>query len=351
MTDQIDQALNELLTDFISNSSNLFQTNQTYYKTFENGRYCCAILRPSRRMKVNLGVDREVLLIASNFTDQQQRTIKFAELEIASSQGRLEPTIAIVVHLDPDGNSKLRNWGRSVGLSILPIYGRRKLESDKDLEKRLSDQLYTHDPFDVTGPVSGEANFFGRRDEAIDLARKLQQGQIRSCLGIRKIGKTSIISRVLHEIRGMYDCTCIMIDCSRDDVFECSAEQLLMSISHEIDLAKEQEDRYRALSYRETSATLIGARNSIQEAIVENPNLTLLVFDETDYITPGSPTAPHWTSDFNRFWRNLRATYQECERLGKPFSILVGGVSTYWFSIDEIEGIENAALSYSGGVP
>src|SRR5690606_21028035 len=71
-----------------------------------------------------------------------------------------------------------------------------------------------------------------------------------------------------------------------------------------------------------------------------------LVFDEIDYITPGSPTNPKWKTEFNPFWRNLRAVYQECTRQGHHMSILVGGVSTYWFTVESIDGIENAALAF-----
>ena len=49
-------------------------------------------------------------------------------------------------------------------------------DGQSSLEKVLCVELYSHDPFDVTGPVSDDQNFFGRREEAIDLARKLQKG-------------------------------------------------------------------------------------------------------------------------------------------------------------------------------
>ena len=51
-------------------------------------------------------------------------------------------------------------------------------------------------------------------------------------------------------------------------------------------------------------------------------------------------------TSFNSFWRNLRSIYQECDRHGHIMSMLVGGVSTYWFTVESIEGIENAALSF-----
>ena len=171
---------------------------------------------------------------------------KFVQSEIANSGGRLEPTVAIVIHMDPSGNAKLRNWGRELAISILPIDGRIDIGEARDIEKQLSTQLFSHDPFDVTGPVSGDNQFFGRREQAIDLARKLQQGQIRSCLGIRKVGKTSIINRVLKEISSQFDCKTIMVDCSKDDIFELSAERLLYSIAETLKRMTKSGDNYQS---------------------------------------------------------------------------------------------------------
>ena len=206
--------------------------------------------------------------------------------------------------------------------------------------------LYSHDPFDVSGPVSSDTSFFGRREEAIDLARKLQAGQIRSCLGIRKIGKTSIINRVLLEIRKTHDCICVMIDCSRDEVFDSSAEVLLASLADSLDLAESNDEQYSSLQACSRDMKLADARNYLERQVSSAAKPVILVFDEIDYITPGSPTAEHWKKDFNRFWRSLRTIFQECTRNESTLSILVGGVSTYWFVVEQIDGVENAALAF-----
>lgn len=138
----------------------------------------------------------------------------------------------------------------------------------------------------------------------------------------------------------------IMIDCSKDDIFELSAEGLLSSISFTLQKMNAEGSSYCALEIDPKAGDLSSARRSVQEAVLDGGGVVLIIFDEVDYITPGSPTVGHWGLDFNRFWRNLRSIYQECDRLGKPFSLLIGGVSTYWFTVDQISGIENAALAF-----
>ena len=171
----VEQQTNDLLDVFSKASAGLFEITVRYIKHFEQGLYGCGLAKPSKRMRNALAIDREVLVVVSTFTDQQQRTIKFAMQEIQESQGRLETTMAIVLHRDKDGNSKLRNWGRDAGISILPILEVESLKDSITLERALCVELYSHDTFDVTGPVSDDANFYGRRDEAIDLARKLAE--------------------------------------------------------------------------------------------------------------------------------------------------------------------------------
>ena len=337
----------ELLLDSVTvNSTGLFIESHRYHKRFEKGQYTCAVLRPTKRMRANIGVDRELLLVASNFADQQQRILKFVVQEIDNSQGRLENSIALIVHLDKDGNQKLRNWGRESGISIIAINANTRIQSEEDLERRLSAQLYTHDPFDVSGPVSSDTSFFGRREEAIDLARKLQIGQIRSCLGIRKIGKTSIINRVLLEIEKTQDCICVMADCSRDEIFEASAETVLSSFAKAIIAIEASGNRYGSLVVHSHPGSLVEARDLLGRSILSIDKPVILIFDEIDYITPGSPTSSHWKKDFNRFWRSIRTIYQECSRSSSILSILIGGVSTYWFTVEEIDGIENSALAF-----
>lgn len=335
------------LVEYFSKASvGLFEITGRYTAHLDQGTYGCAIAKPTKRIKTALAVDREILVVASNFKDQQQRTIKLLKREIETSGGRYENTVAIVLHQDPDGNGKLKNWGRDQGLSILPLLATEEFKKPADLERALCFELYSHDPFDVTGPVSDDANFFGRRDEAIDLARKLQRGQIRSCLGIRKIGKTSIINRILGETQHNHHCVSLMIDCSRDDVWNLNAAQLLASLASSAAFAAGTASRYASIAPIVEVVDLPDARDRLQRLLMTFSCPLILVFDEVDYITPGSPTNGAWRAEFNAFWRNLRAVYQECARQGHQLSILVGGVSTYWFTVESIDGIENAALAF-----
>lgn len=313
--------------------------------TRDKGLYGYFYGKPIHRLANALSLDREVLILFSTFEDQQQRTIKIARELISESEGRLDNTIAIIVHKDPEGNHKLPKWGRNVGLVVLPIFAGRMPGSSEELERHLCFELFSHDPFDVTGPVSDDSQFYGRRNEALDLARKLQTGQIRSTLGIRKIGKTSIMNRVIAEVRAHHDCYCISLDCSKDEIWAQDAEQLMTSLGLAIRECIQQPSRYVTVTASPETLSLPAATSALLSAIRSAEKSVIIFIDEVDYITPGSPTSTIWKEEFNKFWRNFRSVYQEALRTSDCLSVMVSGVSAKWFSVGSINGVENAALS------
>ena len=51
----------------------------------------------------------------------------------------------------------------------MPLYYGKILPSGPELLRTLAYELYSFDPFDVTGPVADDTHFYGRRDEAREL--------------------------------------------------------------------------------------------------------------------------------------------------------------------------------------
>lgn len=325
----------------------LFQVNHESISEWEKGEYFKLFAKPSKRVQAILEVERELLIVGNVYKEQQARTLAFAKHVIHDSKGRLESKLLFVVHSDPKGNSKLKIWGRESGLTIIPLYtSNGALPAGEELERVLSYELFSHNPFDITGPVDSDSQFFGRRTEALELARKLQNGQIRACFGIRKIGKTSILHRVLGEIETHFNCVTVFIDCQQDGVFSLSAANLLVSIAGTIEGALQTNKSVAELKTISQEFSLFDASRLLVETIEQLDRPLILAFDEVDYITPGSPVAPHWKGGFIEFWRNIRAGYQASARSGKKVSVLVCGVSSKWFSVEAIDGIENAALSF-----
>ncbi len=343
------QKISDLAELFTDHSGGLFDITRPLVNfDYENGTYGEMYVRPNKRLSKIFSSDREVLVLITNFQDQQQRTIHALKQQIDVALGRVETTLAVVVHSDPDGNNKLKNWGREQGVAVLPISSIESFADQAGFERDLLQDFFSNDPFDVTGPVSDDGRFFGRRSEALDISRQLRGGQIRSSLGIRKIGKTSILNRVLHESKNNHDTVCVMIDCSKDEIWSQTGAQLLQSISDAVKLAGAANPHYAEVTQSNTSnPNLANARQNLQNAVNASNDTVILFFDEVDYITPSSPTARElWSENFNLFWRNLRAVAQECARVNRKFSLFVCGVSSKWFREESVNGVENAVLAF-----
>ncbi len=339
--------LNDMMDTFQTNTHNLLTFSQKSLRKFEKGQYGVVFAKLSKRLESVLSVDREVVIIFSSFTSQQARTIKFARSVISDEGVRLDPTLSIIVHRDSRGNNRLKNWGRQDGMTVLPIYVKKgDMPAGDDLERYLSRELFSHDVFDISGPVSDDSQFYGRRTEAQELGRKLQRGQIHACLGIRKIGKTSILNRVVSHLREYHESICVVIDCSKDDIWSLDASELMWSIATSIHDTIRVGNSYVAVSPSKSNKSISEGRQKLTDAVQSSEQVVIIFMDEIDYITPGSNSATHWKSEFSVFWRNFRAVYQELTRENKrTLSLLISGVSSKWFSVPSIIDVENAALS------
>ncbi|WP_447553918.1 AAA-like domain-containing protein [Vreelandella sp. EE22] len=338
--------LAEMKEFFKESTKGLFSFSREEFFEYEKGVYGLLIAKSSKRISAALGIQKEVLVLITNFQTLQVRTIHAAKKVIDEGEGRFESNMAIVVHQDVNGDMNLKNWGRELGISILPVLYKGNLPEGEELERVLCYELYSHDPFDVTGPVSNDAQFYGRRTEAQDLARKLQLGQIRSLLGVRKIGKTSIINRIISELEN-YECISIMIDCSRDEIWSMNSVQLMEAVALNVQSAVDNNEKYVRLELPEKySNKLYESTKLLEKSSVDAGKPIILLFDEVDYITPSSPTSHEWKEEFNKFWRNLRVAYQEMGRSDGILSIVIGGVSSKWFTVGDINGVENSVLSF-----
>ncbi len=321
-------------------------TVESYKKVNDDrGSFDSFYLHPTKTMASSLLIDREIIGVVSSFQNVQARVVRFIKDEIGKVTPRLHPGVAIVIHGDRRGNQKLESWGREQGIVIIPIYKslEKPLPGPDELKRQIAWHIFSSDPFDITGPVSSDDEFYGRRNEALELTRQLEKGRVRTFLGIRKIGKTSIISRCVHEVQQLQNVNVIMIDCSNDFFFSLKSDDAIGYLATAINLAM------KGKSYIEVS-DLVELKPSDINTIASEADDTIkpiaLIFDEVDYITPSSQAAPHWRKEFNIFWRKLRAFYQEAHRRKLRISLLVSGVSSMWFSVEEIDGIENSALHF-----
>lgn len=321
----------------------------TSYRRFSAyaGSYVGMYASPTKAIRSSLAVDREVLVVIANYANLHARTINVLLESIRAEQPRLQPDLAIVVHADPDGDSSLRGWGREAGLTILPIFRPTAgaMPPTAIVRQRLARELFSSDSFQVTGPVSEDSEFFGRREQANEMLRQLQSGKISALFGLRKVGKTSMLNRIIDLANSAGSPKIAMIDCSLKAFNEQTAEDALRSVARVARVAADQGYAHISQSIGKSGRGIMSTFDSLWESSTRKTPL-LIVFDEVDYITPESPTNPQWRTHFNDFWREFRALVQEAKRHDLTLSVLVSGVSSKSFRAAEIDGVENAVLHF-----
>ncbi len=323
----------------------LFSIEHGFERDILGSKYTVYFAKPTKRIKNGLFIDRELAVIIADFSDIQARTIQAAQKLIQENSPRLFPSYVAIIHSDPRGNATLRTWGRENNLSVLPLFRASSgLPEPEELERRLSMDIHSIDPFDVSVAVADDRDFFGRRDEALTLARQLEAGQVKSLFALRKVGKTSILDRAVKVARENESMCCIVADCSKDFVWQKNATQVLSLLKGTIAKAINSSLLYSAIDERNIWGTRTDSE--LFELMDKASRPTALFLDEIDYLTPSSPTDPvRWANEFNPFWRQLRGFVQEAHRRTCRVGLLVCGVSSKWFREETVGGVENAALA------
>ena len=260
----------------------------------EGGDYERLYIKPHFRLGSSLLTSRELLVVVTAFDNLQARTIKMIEQSLQDAKGRLEAGMAIVFHEDPSGDQKLHDWGRERGVTILPVLATDPLPRGADLQAALCAGLYTQDPFDLAGPVRLEHQFFGRT-EIPDMARRLKTGHVQALFGIRKIGKTSVLNRMLEKSARLHGMACVMADCSDDSLSELDGGRLLNAIAGGVnDALNFEASHYTSLMPTKDLISPAEAARVVLAVLSDADRPVVLLIDEVDYITPSSPVAPHW---------------------------------------------------------
>lgn len=320
----------------------------TYYRQSRNfgSMYTTIYCKPTQTIAESLLIDREVLGVIANFEDLHVRTLTVAQEMISASYGRLDPRIVIVLHADKRGDERLRSWGREHGIKVIPIFRAKgkAIPPAEILKRNIAQELFASDPFQVTGPVINDIDFFGRGNESIELLRQLEAGRIRSIFGIRKIGKTSLINRVIKLAQDVGSPRIAMIDCSVREFNKLDAGGALRALAKVSKMAATRGYAHITDALKRTDQELVPVFDDLWGQ--SNPPTLVIIFDEVDYITPASPIAPHWRTDFNDFWREFRVLVQEAQRHQMTISVLVSGVSSQFFRAEQISGIENSVLHF-----
>lgn len=191
-------------------------------------------------------------------------------------------------------------------------------------------QLFSRDLFDYTLPLNEDLFFFGRQAIVAEHVDAIRKSENRGIFGLRKTGKTSILFKVLRQCASS-EIKVLYYDCKLSSIYRLGGDELIDKIIIDIEnILNGQINGWRGKKY---------AADRFISLIENLPNdkRLCLMFDEIEYISPGSLTAPHWKDDFIPFWQAIWSTQSQFRK----FSFIIAGVNASVVETDKFSGIQN----------
>ena len=156
-----------------------------------------ALIRFSQAIESAFGITQEVMIFYSPYPDLQRRTFDAARASLRHLPRQVTPDLILLSSPDPQTRAKLEDWStnefRAIGLP------QDEIDDPLELVTLLRQHIFARDLYYETTPVSGD-RFFGRRPLLQSLRSDIRDGRVAGIFGLRKAGKTSVLSELKRMI-------------------------------------------------------------------------------------------------------------------------------------------------------
>lgn len=320
---------------FINSLAPQFTVTWEKERQLVNTNIYVALLRPSREVSDTFGFDKEIPFFLSLYPRLQPRSMQALE-QICGEHplaGRIDPTVALLYSPDSD----LENWVSQYQSEnpesriVVPL---TKNALDKGIDDKwaiinsIKKSLFIRDLFDYKLPLKSDRYFYGREDVVSAIIDNVRKSQNSGLFGLRKTGKTSVLLKVQRTLQKTKDVEMIFFDCKNRPIRSSSCDQLATRIINEIDIrfgkkhVKDINDSTDVFDVLDAAVASIPTKKKI-----------CIVFDEIEYISPISPTDPHWAVDFIDFWQALWTIQTKSDKI----SYVVCGVNPTVCDVDRFD--------------
>lgn len=301
--------------------------------------------------KRRFGLTGDELLVLALHHGQQQSWFLAEARAFLARHGRLSKTAVLVLSSDTDIASHctgayrdLKSGYKSafVGIPWCELK-RRQTPAERQilLDEQFELQAFSVDHFDTRTPVPED--MFGRETLVAQVEHEVSSGQFGSALlGIRRVGKTSILKGVLENLRArsnekwavaMYDAQADTVDANAERALSSFVADL-RSEGKRFDLALKpsQDDKRNAVRWLAEQLSAAGVR-------------TVFAIDEIEWLVPTAINVGDMRTaketDYVRLFGFLRALKQD---LGAHVSLVVCGINETFCEVPEYSGMPNPAL-------
>ena len=304
-----------------------YQNQKTQFSAF--------FLSPEQTVKDQFGIDTEILLILSDFSELQPRTMQAIDdfMRARPSLGRVDPTTIFLVSPDP----KLRDWIANYAalnpqFRVTIALSHPELKAGKVdpyfIRAAMSEQLFARDLFNDQLPLRNDTFFFGRTRIAAEFATAIKTSNNKGLFGLRKTGKTSLLFKV-RRMAQSDGAKVLYFDCKDPAIRTLGwvefLEQIIVEMHAAFGRRVKSNEGHVSRRFKEAVGDLCREEN------------LCLIFDEIEWISPVAVIDKHWHKDFVPFWQTMWTTQSELRQL----SLIIAGVNPTVTELADVDGVQN----------
>jgi len=317
----------------------------------------CLHLKPDRGLRDLLATSRQILFWVAEHDELQVDHIINASRYIIEKRPLFSEILAIIASRDSGTRRMVEEVGEKLqtpfaGFSIKEFSGFLPF-GQTDFLRALQTQFFTRDLYRRSLAITSPASFFGRKSIVNELLAHLRQGTAHVGLfGLRKMGKTSVLYRLLDSLRTSGVALTAHIDVQLIDAINPTASYFLRSVGDQLLDANPSARQIEGLKLfgREGSPHRAISENEVFElfahdlkaVLAETRTKVIILFDEIERMSPEASRSK-WGDSFIRIWRLLRGLDQTYpDRLG----FFVTGTNPQCIEANTFAGQENPVYNY-----
>ncbi|WP_225413491.1 AAA family ATPase [Stigmatella hybrida] len=280
-------------------------------------------LKPEAFVRERFGMDREILLVYSEYNSIEPRILQIASalMSRTPAAGRVEPLMYFLVSPAPElvetvGRLMAENSQSRVAVP-LPEQECREAGDLTLVQTAVQRHLFSRDLFDIEQPITNDLFFFGRTGLVFELRDAALRGENVGLFGLRKVGKTSVLLRLQRLLEEEQSGKVVYVDLQDAALYSLSWWELLDEIRKQLPYIP-----VKPSGGVKRAAKLF--RTAVEEIKKVAPDKHVIIaVDEVEHITPNLRMRQHWDQDFLDFWKTLRAV----QNVNRHISLIVAGVN------------------------
>jgi len=329
----------KMLKPFLSG----FDVTYAEKKSINNTVVYAFMLKPEQYLSEAFGIDKEILMVYSDYSTLQPRTIQAVNMlfDIFPFRNRVDTLNCFVISKDEAimGYAGITSFAEDQSRAIVPFIYTELLSNTNDswyIRNQLRKNFYDVDLFGYTLPLRDESSFFGRQQVVARYIDAIKRCENRGIFGVRKTGKTSLLFKVDRIIREQHLGFVFYYDCKSPSYRKLHWNELLGEICSNIakrlniSIRKEYDERNIIKSFRYVIKTASDRNKKI-----------VIMFDEIEYISFRSPMDAHWHTEFIDFWQTIWSV----QSLHRNLVFILSGVNPSVAETDTVNGIQNPLFS------